>query len=374
MFQSRRVNSRNQQVEVWECKWSSQDQKKATKKYIRILGNEEEIDFSHDDYHLTDAICWSKNNTIGNIALCSEEIFDPTSKKSAVDVVLPCQFIPAGKFRHGVKRWYCKTHQTHWGTKADFMTAFESGELCCKNHLKRMSYVINPYDLEFKNFKEIIIRCTLPPALSSDKIPKRPPQIHVEKRVKNDQKIDLNFDALICSYYDQTTSLPNPQITKIQVTSITAFEFVRAVDEGRELSCVTCKKCNHAHLDLGDYAEKPHRKHFCGNCGNDNVWTKDKAISTPLKPLHDQFNKSNSIIPDTELCLDQYENHKFDLWVSTPAIVWTANQPQKKGLHVHVYDKDKCIINDTFGKVIYEGLELTRDEMWENTTRNTLLF
>jgi len=79
-------------------------------------------------------------------------------------------------------------------------------------------------------------------------------------------------------------SAENPEITKIQVTPPAAFEFVRSLEEGREMSCVTCNKCGYPHLDLGDFALKPHKKHFCGNCGNDSIWSPDPIVSTELDP------------------------------------------------------------------------------------------
>jgi hypothetical protein len=118
---------------------------------------------------------------------------------------------------------------------------------------------------------------------------------------------------------------------------------------------------------------KPHKKHFCGNCGNDSVWSTKPIVSTPLKPLHDKFSNSNTYItPDRTLNLDKYADCKFELWASTPAVLWTANRPQEKGIHVHVYDKSGRIVDNTFGKVILKGQELERDQMWKNMLANTL--
>jgi len=49
--------------------------------------------------------------------------------------------------------------------KADYAAASESGDVLCSNHLAKMSYVINPHEIEFKDFAEIGIWCSLPPAL-----------------------------------------------------------------------------------------------------------------------------------------------------------------------------------------------------------------
>lgn len=377
MFYSRKLNTDTGKVEVWECEWSNKGTGLARKEYLKKVGDEDEIDFDHDDYSPADAICWAPGRTIGNIAVSSEEAFGMFEGKAGTDALLPCQIIPCGKFRHGEKRWYCKTHQIHWGTKADFAAANESGEVKCGNHLMGMSYVVDPHEISFIDFEEIGIWCSLPPGLSSDPIVRRAPKIHIHKRYAGEEKkvMDRDFDAIVCSYNQQLGLFQNPEITKIQVTPPAAFEFVRSLEENWPMDCVTCKKCGYPHLDLGDFAVKPHKKHFCGNCGNDSIWSSTPIVSTPLKPLHDQFHQSNNYIsPDRTLNLDQYDGNRFEMWASTPAVLWTANRPQEKGIHVHVYQDQgrRRIVDDTFDKVTYKGVELDRREIWKNMIANTI--
>jgi len=294
------------------------------------------------------------------------------------DAVLPCQIIPCGKFRNGPKRWYCKTHQIHWGVKADYAAISETGEVNCSNHLTKMNYVVNPLEVEFNDFEEIGIWCSLPPALSSEKIEPRPPMIHVHKRFSGKKRkvIDQDFDAIVCSYNSDLGLFENTEITKIQVIPTAAFEFVRSIEEGMEMSCISCKKCGYPHLDLGDFSEKLHKKHFCGNCGNDSIRSPEPIVSTPLKPLHDQFSNSNTYIyPERKLNLDEFLDHKFELWASTPAVLWTANRPQEKGIHVHVYKSDlegPRIIDNTYSSVILNNEELDRKSLWEFMKQNTV--
>ncbi len=155
MFYARRINEDSQKVEVWECEWSNKGTGMARKKFLRYVGDEEDLKFSHDDYCNAAAICWAPGRTIGNIAVSSEDIFGMFEGKSGNDAILPCQIIPSGKFRNGAKRWYCKTHQIHWGIKADYAAVTKSGEVNCSNHLTKMSYVIDPLEIEFKDFEEI---------------------------------------------------------------------------------------------------------------------------------------------------------------------------------------------------------------------------
>lgn len=347
----------------------------AKKNFIRKHCDEGEAEPEHEAYSAASAVCWSPGRTIGNIAVSSEEVFGSFAAKAGDNAILPCHIVPCGKFRNGASRWYCKTHQIHWGTKADIAALPESGEVTCSNHMMEMSYVVNPIVVEFNDFEEIGIWCSLPPAMSTRPIEPRPPKIHTHKRFTGEDKkiLDRDFDAIVCSYNQDLGLFANPEITQIQVTPPAAFEFVRSLEEEREMSCVTCKKCGYPHLDLGSFATTPHAKHFCGNCGNDSIWSEGKIVSTPLKPLHDQFNNSNAyIVPDRNLNLDDYPDHDFDIWSSTPAVVWTADRPQELGIHVHIYEGPRRIVDDTFGAVIYKGKALDRKQLWSQMTKNTL--
>jgi hypothetical protein len=376
MFYSRKLNRETNRVEVWECEWSRPVGGMAKKEFIRKVADEENIEVEHEQYSAAAAVCWAPNRTIGNIAVSSEEVLGYFEGKSGTNAILPCHIIPCGKFRNGAPRWYCKTHQIHWGTKADIAALPESGEILCSNHLTEMNYVVDPLEVQFNEFEEIGIWCSLPPAISSVPIERRAPKIHVHKRFSGEEQkvLDRDFDAIVCSYNQDTGLFDSTEITLIQITPPAAFEFVRSIEEGYETACVTCKKCKYPHLDLGDFARTPHAKHFCGNCGNDSVWSSKKIVSTPLKPLHDQFNNSNTyIVPERRLDMSEYRNHRFEMWSSTPAVLWTAERPQERGIHVHIYDSHgRRIIDDTFGEVIWDDKALDRRELWERMIANTV--
>ena len=65
----------------------------------------------------------------------------------------------------------------------------------------------------------------------------------------------------------------NEDIKLVNITPPAAFEFVRSQEVGREMACINCSACGYPHLDLGDFATKAHKKHFCGNCGRDSTWS-----------------------------------------------------------------------------------------------------
>jgi hypothetical protein len=378
MFYSRKLNSDTGNVEIWECEWTAPSAGMARKSFLRKHSDETGKEPEAQNFSVASAVCWATGTTIGNIAVSSEEVFGVFDGKSGSDAILPCQIIACGKFRNGAKRWYCKTHQMHWGTKADIAALPETGEIRCSNHSVAMNYVVDPQIVDFNEFEEIGIWCSLPPAISSLPVEKRAPKVHVHKRFAGQEKkgLDRDFDAIVCSYNQNLSLFLSSEITQIQVTPPAAFEFVRSIEENKAMECVTCKKCGYPHLDLGEFAVTPHAKHFCGNCGNDSVWSTGKIVSSPLVPLHDQFSKSNTYVaPHRTLNMDDYAGKHFEVWSSTPAVVWTADRAQEHGIHVHIYESNfggRRLVDETFGSVKFNGEFLVRTDLWNQMIANTL--
>jgi len=204
---------------------------------------------------------------------------------------------------------------------------------------------------------------------------RRYPKIHVHVRdqVNGPKAIDQDFDALTLSFNPVPGLFGNTLIDRVHVTLPAAKEFVLSLEAGKNVSCFNCRDCGSPHLDLGGFSNSPHRKHLCGNCGRDNTWTTAPSISNPLKPLHDHFSGAWQYL-DVNRVLNIDRDHpraEFALWASTPAVVWTAARPQERGIHVHLVEDGRRIIDDTFGTVIYKGLPLDRNQLLATMIQNT---
>ncbi len=366
MFVERRINS-NGTVELWQCEWENRPGRPAKKVYLTKLGDEQSIPTA-SSRRLSEvtAICWSYGRTLGNIAVDSPAMMGSFPARSGSDAKLPCDMVNAGKFRNGADRWWCRTHQTHWGRKADIQAAQELGEICCANRAQLMNYVVSPLEISLRQHAEVGIWCSMPAAISTSEIKPRPPKIHVHVRDQESgpKSIDRDFTAISTLYTNNLDLFDNRGITRVNITPPAAYEFVCALELGRPMDCIECSNCGYPHLDLGDFALKPHRKHFCGNCGRDSTWSKLPIVSTPLKPLHDRFAKNLQYeTPTASLDLDAYPECTYTIWASTPAIVWTAARPQEFGIHVHVHRGAERIVDDTFGEVFLEGRSLDRSEL-----------
>ncbi|MGA9658996.1 MAG: hypothetical protein WBQ60_07855, partial [Asticcacaulis sp.] len=244
------------------------------------------------------------------------------------------------------------------------------------NHMQPMHYQVSPYQLDMSAHAEVGLWCSMPPAISTKPIVKRYPKIHVHVRETSGDKkiIDKDFNALSVKYNSSTNLFGNNEISYVNITPPAAFEFVDALENGRKMGHINCKKCGYPHLDLADFGITPHKKHFCGNCGFDSTWSDGPIVSTPLKALHDQFLHSWKIVdPNRVLNLDDYKGYEYVAWASTPAIIWTAERPQEKGIHVHIMDGVTRIVDETFSKVILDGVELDRSELFVRMKSNTIM-
>lgn len=377
MFIARKINPSTNKVELWKCEWENKEGQPAKKIYIEKHSDENSVIASENEaIRESPAICWSYGRTIGNIAVYTQNILGSFTHKSGNDALLPCDIVEAGKFRHGAPRWYCRTHQCHWGTQADQMVFAETQIMKCASHSQLMCYEVDPYKLDTTKHAEVGIWCSMPPALSSLPIVRRAPKVHVHIRAGIDEKkkLDRDFDAISVLYNSNDNLFGNSEITYVNITPPAAFEFVDALERGIKTDCVNCKKCGYPHLDLGDFSRKPHKKHFCGNCGNDSVWSNDVIISTPLKPLHDRFAKTWKFVePSREINIDEYEGCTYTIWASTPAIIWSADRPQEKGIHVHIEKNRERIVDDTFGTVYLGGQQLHREELFRKMQQSTIM-
>ena len=372
MFIERRANQKTGRIEFWTAEWIPGPP--AEKVYLEKVCDETEPNPPTGDLTTEIAVCWADDRTMGNIAVSSPKMLGYFKDGEGTDAELPCEVIAAGKFRNGADRFWCRTHQKHWGVKADLESLANTGEIRCSNYIQPMHYVLNPETIHLGKHAEVGIWCSLPAAIASKPIEKRKPRIHVHLRdeMEGAKHVDGDYNAISIIYDQESDLFKSKSIQRVNITPPAALEFLIGLEQDKEMDCINCISCGFPHLDMGSFAETPHRKHFCAACGRDNTWSKEPIVSTPLKPLHDFFLKnSDKASPDRTLDLDQYTaDHDFRVWASTPAIVWTADRPQEVGIHVHVENDGGRIIDDTYSEVIYQGKALSREKLFQKMLDN----
>lgn len=229
MFIERRTNPATGLVELWWCDWEVGEGQPTRKVAISKIADE--AAFGKESNLIADqksAICWSYGRTVGNIAVYSELLLGSFPDKKGSDAILPCDFVKTTKYRHGAERWWCRTHHTYWGAKADIETYNETQEMKCASHMQSMCYVVSPYTINLSEAEEVGIWCSMPAAISTEDIPRRPPRIHVHVRQeKNGKKIvDRDFEALSIFYNDRDYLFGNQEISRVNITPPSAFDFV----------------------------------------------------------------------------------------------------------------------------------------------------
>jgi hypothetical protein len=189
--------------------------------------------------------------------------------------------------------------------------------------------------------------------------------IHARPQLLGKKIIDANYPAVVITASEQLPLFSNMGIKRVVVAPPSALAYLEAFINRLPLGTLYCNRCQHPHLDLGDFAVNPHKKHFCGNCGVDSNWSKEPIVSSPLKELADNLTKNSDFVAsDRSLDLRSYEGCQVKVWSSTPAILWTSNQPQETGIHIHIYKEGKKIVDDTFGNVTwFDGSSLERDKL-----------
>lgn len=343
----------------------------------RLLGHEQPVRASAMAPGGSQAICWSHGRTLGNVEIFNGDVLAALPGRRGEDAIVGCDLVEAGKMRNGARRWWCRTHQAHWGTKSDIAKAHTSGGLSCSNHAQPMSFIVDPPIVRLDQHAEVGVWCSMPPAMTSDGVPRRRrPKIHVHIRneVAGKKVLDGDAHALTIRYGATGNLFAATDLTSVHITPPAAFEFVTALESGRTMGYVSCGDCGAPHLDLGEFGRVAHTKHLCGNCGRDGIRSAEPMASTPLKPLHDQFVREPAFLDvDRTLNIDDYPGAKFAIWASTPAVLWASRRPQERGVHVHLSMDGERTLDDTYGTVIYRGEELRRADLLARMIANTLV-
>lgn len=305
------------------------------------------------------AIIWSANHTLGNITIKADNpLIKQIPEGSNTFVDLPCDFVEAGKFRNGKPRWWCRTHQMHFGKKAD-------GDKCGNASIP-MDCCRNPFLLDPSEYVGgIAVWAALKPAICTRPNGATEPtgiHVHCRQTVNGKKSIDKTFPALRVKIADPLGFA----FDWIDVTPIAAQAWLKANASGLEPTSIRCTYCSTPHLDLDSFATKPHRKHLCGNCGRD-FWAQKPITSNPLALLAPYLEKVDRVTelasPSLEIKSSAYPGG-LEIWSSTTALVWTTPRPETVGIHVHAYDASgKRVIDETYGSVVLDGQLLDRAEL-----------
>jgi hypothetical protein len=210
-------------------------------------------------------VCWRRTGTVGNIAVADDVLHGEFPSSHGHDARLACELVPAGKYRNGAPRAWCRSHQTYWGVNADLAALAHTGLRRCSLHAEAMSYALDVPVIDVQRHAGVVIRCAGTDSLKVN--------------VLAEKTAALAIDVAGAGVFTA------PDITRVHITPPAVAAYVEARRSGNALGCVHCAKCGHPHLDLGDFALTLHRRHYCGHCGNDSTHSPTAIISSPLHAL-----------------------------------------------------------------------------------------
>jgi hypothetical protein len=201
-------------------------------------------------------ICWPHAATVGNIAVASGML-------RFVDGRVACDFTPAGKYRNGAARWWCRTHQAYWGVKADLAAFDPARAKVCSKHADPLEVVLDPLLIDMTRCGSVRISAAV-------------------------NALRVRADAIVGEFAAIALTgvagvFGSSEITQVNVTppAVLGLEHARG--------CLDCARCGYPHLDLGAFAIREHRRHYCGNCGNDSTHSKNAIVSNPLFALREFY-------------------------------------------------------------------------------------
>lgn len=225
-------------------------------------------------------ICWSWSTTVGHIAVASDLLRGEFEGSDGRRALIGCDFARAGKYRNGAERCWCRTHQTYWGVKADLMAFDPARPRVCSAASQPLDFLLDPLVLDMTEYARVRIAAHQDGALN----------VRAEPHFADGAAIDRLVPALALAGLPAIFVASG--IVQVNVTPPTMTALLQARRCARTLGCLACARCGHPHLDLGSFAMNEHRRHYCGNCGNDSTHSHAPIVSNPLQQLADYYGGS----------------------------------------------------------------------------------
>lgn len=257
----------------------------------------------------------------------------------------------------------------------------------CKKSYHKVNYVSpsdypDYFDLDDSNIF-LGVWTALPPAISTEKINKQKPMVHVHLRESESgiKVVDDSFEAIIVksdklyTCNSVTKDLLKRHYFEIEITPPSIFSLCLAYYKKQQVNHLVCARCGAWHTDLGLFNLKPHKKHLCGSCGYFFDVDMPLSCSNALAALPNNWSSlrsSNITEPSTTLSILSKDYDKVEIWSWSPAAIWTMATPEViNGIHVHAYKNGKRVVDETFGKVIFDGEKLRWQDLLIASLKNS---
>lgn len=273
----------------------------------------------------------------------------PTAEVSLPDV--PCDVVAIEKRRDGGTRYWCRAH------RADATEKYGKPALKCRAADTIPIPAEHILTLDLERYKGgVALWGAVPAVYDTTRLP-MDRGIHVHARVTPDaeKELDWTYRAVRlvgCGLPDDGVLIDEIDAIYYMVSSVFGFEMIY----------VTCTHCGWPHLDKDWFSVRPHRRHLCAGCGK-HFHDCMTGIGNPIVGIRDACGfKEHAIGPAAKVLEIQQSQYRggIQVWGSNPALLWTGDNHEEEGIHVHAYleDKPEPDLDDTFGEVTIDGIRL----------------
>lgn len=262
-----------------------------------------------------------------------------------------CQIVPVGKRRDGGTRYWCLAH------KADATAKYgRPGTTCRAAHLPPI-LPAEILELDLDQYPGgIALWGAVPPIYDTTRLPLDfGIHVHARRSPNGAKVIDRTYRGvrLIGRRFPSNGFL---------VAEIDAVYYMVSSVFGFDTRDVRCTFCEYPHLDKDWFSVHPHRRHLCAGCGK-NFRDTTLGIGNPIRAMQE----ASGLLPRrpvqaaASLTIRQRDYPGgIQVWGSNPAILWSSEQTEEEGIHVHAYKADGELASpdDTFSAVEIDGVKL----------------
>ncbi len=268
-----------------------------------------------------------------------------------------CDIRAEVKLRNGYPNWWCFTH--HSPARGDGGKKLDT---CAKANEKPIEDSERLY-IDLDDYPGGVgIWGALEAVLDTKRdIPEAGVHVHLRKNENEPKIVDNSFKEV----YIKNISLSlHEGDTWVKINDEIACAYTASVVFEKKLKIINCKHCNAPHIDAEWFSVHAHKKHMCTYCGRDFI-DSEHGISNPIFYVQQLFHeklKHRKIVDVTRVLDIKSCDYRggIQIWGSNPAIIWTATKSEEAGIHVHLFqtNTDAPVVDDTYGKVIIDGVEL----------------
>jgi transcription elongation factor Elf1 len=268
-----------------------------------------------------------------------------------------CRIEQVGKQRNGTSRFWCSVHKA--SATGPHGIRLDQCELAY-----RSAKITDIFDADLEAWPGGIAMWGAVDAVfdTTSLTPEVGVHVHARKVAGPQKDEDRTYEAVRIKR-DKRNLFDDAEIL---ITSETAVNYYLSRFMNREIRHLFCIRCGEPHLDAGYYAIKPHKNHLCHGCGH-LFQDSAKSVSNPIMLLREKIKLPNHQIVRAPKSLDIRQDDfpgGIQIWASNPAFIWTSEQREEEGLHVHAFDADGSELqNDTFSKVTIDGITLNEEHI-----------